>query len=277
VATTVVEPERDVLDAADEAVALARRCRTPSLIALALYAKAECLIDREPTAALALVREGAAISRDSGNRFAFGLCLATLASLTGRLGDPARAIGLYREAVENWHAAGNWANQRILLRNLAEFAPRAGAPELTPQLLGALDASGEMLGADISAEGRRLTTAISAARRALGDERYEALWAEGAALAPHALVRQTVDALAMMTVAPARPAPPPGRLSAREWEVVGLISAGLENREIAARLFISERTVDTHVTRIRRKLGATTRTQVAVWGVDHGARPAPAG
>jgi DNA-binding NarL/FixJ family response regulator len=75
-----------------------------------------------------------------------------------------------------------------------------------------------------------------------------------------------------MTAAPARPAPPPGRLSGREWEVVGLISAGLENREIAARLFISERTVDTHVTRIRRKLGATTRTQVAVWGVDHGAR-----
>ena len=45
------------------------------------------------------------------------------------------------------------------------------------------------------------------------------------------------------------------------------MSSGLTNREIAERLFISERTVDTHITRIRRKLGTTTRTQLAVWGL----------
>jgi non-specific serine/threonine protein kinase len=277
VATTIVEPESDVLGAADDAVALARGCGTPSLIALALYAKGECLVERDPHAALALVSEGAAISRDSGNRFAFGLCLATLASLTGRLGEPAGAIALYQEAVENWHQAGNWANQRILLRNLAEFAPRAGAPGLTPRLLGAIDASGEMLGADISEEGHRLGEAMAAARRALGDGQYDRLWAEGAASNPHVLARETVEALEAMTVHGTRPGPRPGPLSRREWEVVALISGGLENREIASRLFISERTVDTHITRIRRKLGATTRTQVAVWGVDHGARASRTG
>ena len=41
------------------------------------------------------------------------------------------------------------------------------------------------------------------------------------------------------------------------------------NRAIADRLFISERTVDTHISRIRRKLGMTTRTQLAVWGAEH--------
>jgi DNA-binding CsgD family transcriptional regulator len=52
-------------------------------------------------------------------------------------------------------------------------------------------------------------------------------------------------------------------LTAREREVAGLIAAGLTNRQIGARLFIAERTVDTHVGRILAKLGCTTRAQVA--------------
>ena len=50
---------------------------------------------------------------------------------------------------------------------------------------------------------------------------------------------------------------------------MALVSTGLTNHEIATRLFISERTVDTHISRIRRKLGTTTRTQLAIWGLHH--------
>ena len=114
------------------------------------------MIEDDPAAAMRLATEGVAIGRDSGNRFAYGLCLATAASLTGRLGDPGEAIDLYRLAVENWRIAGNWSNQRILLRNLAEHATRIGEHELTARLLAALDASGEMLAADIGPEGARL-------------------------------------------------------------------------------------------------------------------------
>ena len=53
------------------------------------------------------------------------------------------------------------------------------------------------------------------------------------------------------------------RLTRREREIAELISRGLTNRQIAARLFISERTVDTHVGRILAKLGCATRAQVA--------------
>jgi DNA-binding NarL/FixJ family response regulator len=45
--------------------------------------------------------------------------------------------------------------------------------------------------------------------------------------------------------------------------VAELIADGLTNRQIAARLFVSERTVDTHVSRILAKLGCATRAQVA--------------
>jgi DNA-binding CsgD family transcriptional regulator len=56
-----------------------------------------------------------------------------------------------------------------------------------------------------------------------------------------------------------------GPLGKREAEVARLIAEGLTNKQIATRLFISERTVDSHVRNILNKLGFRTRTQIATW------------
>ena len=50
-------------------------------------------------------------------------------------------------------------------------------------------------------------------------------------------------------------------ITPRELEILGLIAAGLSNREIAAKLFVSENTVKTHSSRLFDKLGAARRTQ----------------
>ena len=63
---------------------------------------------------------------------------------------------------------------------------------------------------------------------------------------------------------PATTAPAPA-LSKREREVVQLLADGLSNRDIAGRLFLSERTVDNHVHHILDKLGFDSRVQVAAW------------
>src|ERR1700738_5576209 len=54
-------------------------------------------------------------------------------------------------------------------------------------------------------------------------------------------------------------------LTRREREVAILVAQGLTNREIASRLFISERTAESHVEQIRGKLGVHTRVQIANW------------
>jgi DNA-binding NarL/FixJ family response regulator len=56
-----------------------------------------------------------------------------------------------------------------------------------------------------------------------------------------------------------------GLLAKREAEVARLVAAGLSNKQIGARLFISERTVDSHIRSIMNKLGFNSRAQIAVW------------
>jgi DNA-binding NarL/FixJ family response regulator len=52
-------------------------------------------------------------------------------------------------------------------------------------------------------------------------------------------------------------------LSPREREITQLVAEGLTNRQIGARLFLSEKTIETHLTRVFQKLGLRSRAQVA--------------
>jgi two-component system NarL family response regulator len=62
----------------------------------------------------------------------------------------------------------------------------------------------------------------------------------------------------------------PGGLTPREVEVLRLVGAGMRNKEIAARLFISEKTVKTHLTHIYQRLGLHDRVEVALYAIRHG-------
>jgi DNA-binding CsgD family transcriptional regulator len=73
--------------------------------------------------------------------------------------------------------------------------------------------------------------------------------------------------------APAPPAAPrhyPAGLTAREVEVLGLVAQGATNRQIAAALHISARTVNTHLTNIFNKIGCENRTAATAFALQHG-------
>jgi DNA-binding CsgD family transcriptional regulator len=77
------------------------------------------------------------------------------------------------------------------------------------------------------------------------------------------------DAL-VTRLTPAKPAQQyPAGLSAREVEVLRLVAQGLTNAQIAARLFLSPRTVDQHLRAIFNKLGVGNRAAAARWAVEH--------
>jgi DNA-binding NarL/FixJ family response regulator len=63
-------------------------------------------------------------------------------------------------------------------------------------------------------------------------------------------------------------------LTPRELEVLSLVAEGLSRDQIAIRLFISPKTVGTHVERIFRKLGVHSRAEAVSFGYEHGFLPA---
>ncbi len=65
-------------------------------------------------------------------------------------------------------------------------------------------------------------------------------------------------------------------LTDRELEVLRLVATGLNNRGIAAVLFVAESTIKTHVEHIIGKLGVSDRVQAAVWAARHGLADVPA-
>lgn len=96
------------------------------------------------------------------------------------------------------------------------------------------------------------------------------------------LVAALEEIAAGQIVTVSRPAPEavpgdwPGRdagLSAREAEVVALITQGLTNELIAARTYLSANSVKSYIRSAYRKIGATSRSQAVVWGVRHGFLP----
>ncbi len=105
-----------------------------------------------------------------------------------------------------------------------------------------------------------------ATRNALGAKRFDLAFADGRRRNPH-------DALAgREALSAGEPADLPP-LTPRESEIARLVAAGLSNRDIAARLVIARRTVETHLQHISHKLDFANRTQLAVWVEQAGRGP----
>jgi DNA-binding CsgD family transcriptional regulator len=99
----------------------------------------------------------------------------------------------------------------------------------------------------------------------MGDNDFDAAWAEGAALSTDEAIayaqRGRGDRKCPTSVWDA--------LTPTERDVVRLVSEGLANNDIATRLFVSPRTVQTHLTHVYTKLGLSSRVQLAQEAARH--------
>ncbi len=214
--------------------------------------------------AVALLREvGAGKSRDA----AIGLYnLGWIALLQNDLG---KAADLYEESLA---LAWDIGLKPLVISGLEGIACVAGAKgeaERAAQLWGAAEALREAKGIPRDPDWLAEADArISAVRSGLGEEAWEAAWAEGRAMPMEQAIEYALSQEKTSTpisLPPKRPSAdePPATLTRREREVAVLVTRGLTNRQIAKELFISERTVDHHVERILKKLGLPSREVVA--------------
>ena len=106
---------------------------------------------------------------------------------------------------------------------------------------------------------------VAAVRNALGDKDFDSAWAEGAALS----VKEAIAYAQRGRGERKRPTSGWESLTPTERDVVRLVSEGLANNDIATRLFVSRRTVQTHLTHVYTKLGLTSRVQLAQEAARH--------
>jgi DNA-binding CsgD family transcriptional regulator len=112
---------------------------------------------------------------------------------------------------------------------------------------------------DLPPDARRRHEPLREARQALGPARTRAAEERGTAIS-----LATAAEYALMLTAPGPPAtaPGPGKLSARERELITLVAQGRTDAQIAAQLYISVRTVSSHLDRIRDKTGCRRRADL---------------
>src|SRR4029453_1036027 len=132
-------------------------------------------------------------------------------------------------------------------------------------LVGAAEAGRTGVGATLIPTAAPLVAqAEASAIAALGASGFEAGFNAGKHLSRDAAIRMALGEPAQVVAATpddASVAP----LAEREADVARLVAEGLSNKQIGARLFISERTVDSHVRSILNKLGFSSRAQIAGW------------
>jgi DNA-binding CsgD family transcriptional regulator len=102
-------------------------------------------------------------------------------------------------------------------------------------------------------------SSVAALRTALGQEDFDAAWAEGAGLS----IEEAIAYAQRGRGERKRPASGWESLTPAERDVVKLVAEGSTNKDVAARLFISPRTVQAHLAHVFAKLGVASRTQLA--------------
>jgi predicted ATPase/class 3 adenylate cyclase/DNA-binding NarL/FixJ family response regulator len=149
---------------------------------------------------------------------------------------------------------------------LATLAGNVGSHREAARLLGAAHSIRQRMGAvrfQIYQAGYEAS--VAALRDALGEKDFESAWAKGAALSMEEAIAYAQRGRGERK----RPTSGWESLTPAELDVVRLISEGLANNDIATRLFVSPRTVQTHLTHVYTKLGLTSRMQLAQEAARH--------
>ncbi|HEX6477945.1 MAG TPA: LuxR C-terminal-related transcriptional regulator [Ktedonobacteraceae bacterium] len=226
------------------------------------------LSEGEPVRASSLAQESLSIYQEMGDPWYSAWSLHLLGRIeTQRDEMPAartyyqQSLALNRQVGEKWMTPFN-------LEGLAGVVATQGALRWAAQLWGAAEALREAIDVPrLPVDRRGYEQAVATVRAQLGEEAFAMAWQEGRAMSPE----QALAASGELSASPPTASPPtyPNGLTTREVEVLRVVAQGLTNEQVAERLVISPRTVDTHLTSIYSKIGVSSRSAATRYAMEH--------
>ena len=219
----------------------------------------------------ALLEDALAFYRELGDNGSAGAILRRMGQVAARAGDTRRAAALIEQSLVLNRDLGHLWGIAKTLDAAGVLVAQLERPEHAAILLAAAARLRETAGGPRAPE----LHAFDRTHVQLEDKLrmdYSQAWAAGSTMSLEDAIEEAVVVLESLSSLPVQPerrkAGSP--LSHREDEVARLVAQGLSNREIGKRLFISERTVASHMEHILNKLGFRSRAQVAAWAVSRG-------
>jgi DNA-binding CsgD family transcriptional regulator len=194
---------------------------------------------------------------------ATGYYLSTALSIRARVaiaqGKPEEGERDAHDALARAAELEAYLNIPETLECLAALAAQAGSHREAARLFGAAHGIRQRRGAvRFKVFDAVYEASVPALRDALNEQDFDSAWAEGAAMSTEEAIAYAQRGRGERK----RPASGWASLTPAERDVVRLVSEGLGNNDIATRLFVSPRTVQSHLTHVYAKLGLTSRVQL---------------
>ncbi|MFE0274805.1 ATP-binding protein [Streptomyces sp. NPDC058992] len=233
-----------------------------------------CCLLKAPRAAT-MARECLALCEDHDAQWCRPYALWTLGLHHWLHGETHETVRLLREGLRASSPAHNRLAMAQCLEVLAWARAHDGHHAEAAELLGAVQNIWETVGAVLPGVGHLLhhrTATEALLTKNLGATRFSAILRAGAELSLEESLAKALGSTPERGGGPTREAGADLLLTPREQQVAALLAQGLTDKQIAAQLVVSLRTAQGHVQRILRKLGFTSRAQVAAWAWNSGTK-----
>ncbi len=207
----------------------------------------------------ARLEEALDVGRQVGG-WVLGLALQGTGRLARSQGNHERAESLHHQALELFQEARNKLDAVGALESLAGLAALAESLPEAARLFGAAETLRESIGyVRFPVEREAYGADVAIVREGLTDEEFARAWEEGRAMS----LDEAAAYVSRGRGERKRPSTGWASLTPSELQVVRLVAEGLSNPQIGERLFVSRRTVQTHLKHVFAKLRLTSRAELA--------------
>ena len=218
--------------------------------------------------AASLADEAATVTQRAGYRGLTAQAIHALGVIARRQGNHAAAWAMLRESLELRAELGLMLEVAVCLEALGGLAAEQGRACMAARIMGAASTLRQKLGTVRGVtEQREYDADLLLLRSAAADQEVDQEVEQAFAQGQQEPLQDVLAWLARQSGPRRRPAAGWAGLTRSEDQVARLAAAGLTNRQIGSRLFISPRTAQTHLSHVFAKLGVTSRRELS----DHAA------